>query len=177
MRRLFYWFLEAVSDDNVMRDGGDFRLLDRSILDQLREIEHAQPFVRVLTSSLAARQIGIPYDRQARTRERTKFPALRLVAFAFDGIFSHSTVPLRITTYIGILVFLISIVLAIFYLVDHMYFGMEWPSGWATITMLVLFGIGLNAIFLGILGEYVARIYRQVRPQPTTVVEKSINIL
>lgn len=176
MRRLFYKILDSISDDNIMRDGGDFRLVDRSILDQLKTLQTAQPYMRALTSSLAAHQIGVPYDRTARQFEQSKFPLRRLIGFAFDGIFGHSTLPLKLATYVGITISFITLFLSGFYILSNLMFGQAWPSGFATTTVLILFGIGLNGIFMGILGEYISRIYRQVHPMPTTIVETMINV-
>lgn len=175
-RKIYYRVLKAISSDNLMLDSGDFRLVDRSILDQLRRIDDVTPYTRGLTSLLASHQVGVPYDRNLREQGQSKFPLIKLVGLAMDGFISHSTVPLRIASFAGLLIAAITGLASMFYLLGRMLFGMSWPEGFATTTILILFGISLNAIFLGIIGEYVGRIFEQVRLRPTTVIERYINM-
>lgn len=175
-RKIYYRMLKAISSDNLMLDSGDFRLVDRSILDQLRRIDDVTPYTRGLTSLLASNQIGVPYDRNIREQGESKFPLIKLMGLAADGFISHSTVPLRIASFAGLLIATVTGLASMFYLLGRMLFGMSWPEGFATTTILILFGISLNAIFLGIIGEYVGRIFEQVRLRPTTVIERYINM-
>lgn len=175
-RRFYYRMLHRLSNDNLMLDSGDFRLIDRAILDQLRSIDDASPYTRGLTSLLAANQTGIPYTRATREHGTSKFPLLKLVGLAVDGFIAHSTTPLRIASYTGLAVALIMCLASFYYLITRLFFGVDWPPGFTTITLLILFGISLNAIFLGIIGEYVGRTYNQVRVRPTTVIERSLNM-
>jgi polyisoprenyl-phosphate glycosyltransferase len=176
LRKLFYRLVRGVSDDYMMVDGGDFRLVDRSILDLLCTIHDAHPYTRGLISSLAARQVGIPYDRSSRERGQSKFPIRRLFGLACDGILGHSLLPLRLATYFGLLMSLLMCLLGLFYLVARIAAGSDWPTGFATVAVLVTMGASLNAIFLGIIGEYVGRIYDQVRRRPNTIIERTINL-
>ena len=175
-RRVFYRLIKAISNDNLVLDSGDFRLLDRSILDQLRIINEASPYIRGLTSMLAAKQTAVLYDRRERAAGQTKFPLRRLVMFAIDAMLAHSVIPLRLATFLGLAISIATFLLSLFYIVGHFWFGLYWPRGFVTVAVLLLFGIGLNAIFLGIIGEYVGRIYNQVRFRPTTVIEKTVNL-
>jgi polyisoprenyl-phosphate glycosyltransferase len=175
-RQLYYRLLRKVSSDNLMLDSGDFRLVDRTILDQLRRIDDASPYTRGLTSLLAANQIGVPYDRAIREKGTSKFPFVKLVGLAIDGFVAHSTIPLRIASATGLVIALVTGLASFFYLVGRLLFGVAWPEGFATTTILILFGISLNAIFLGIIGEYIGRIYEQVRLRPTTVIERYLNM-
>jgi dolichol-phosphate mannosyltransferase len=175
-RQLYYRMLNRISSDNLMPDSGDFRLIDRSILDQLRRIDDFSPYTRGLTSVLAANQVGLPYDRIARKEGASKFPLVKLVGLAVDGFVAHSTVPLRIATAAGLIIAMLTMAASFFYLIGRLIFGMDWPEGFATTTILILFGISLNAIFLGIIGEYIGRIYEQIRVRPTTVIERYSNL-
>jgi glycosyltransferase involved in cell wall biosynthesis len=175
-RRAFYVLLSRISDDQITRDAGDFRLVDRSVIDRLRALNDFNPYVRGVVSSLAAREIGIPYDRTERIHGRSKFPLRKLVGFALDGILGHSVLPLRLASYAGLTISVIIFLLSLFYIFEALLFGRSWPSGFATLVVVTLFGISLNAIFLGIIGEYVSRIYQQVRFRPLVVVEKALNI-
>jgi len=175
-RRLYYRLLTKASEDNLVLDGGDFRLVDRSVVDQLRVIDDAAPYTRGLTSMLAANQIGVPYDRITRARGRSKFPLRKLAWFAVDGFVAHSTIPLRIAAYAGLLITVITFLASLIYIIARLVFGTNWPAGFATTTVLILFSTSLNAIFLGIIGEYVGRIYNQVRVRPTAVIERAVNM-
>jgi dolichol-phosphate mannosyltransferase len=174
-RLIFYRFLTRISDDNLLPDAGDFRLVDRSILNQLKRIHDARPYLRGLISSLAARQTGIVYDRSERQFGRSKFPLRRLVGFAADGIISHSLLPLRLAVWAGFIVCSVTAVGVLYFSLAWLIGGRTWPGGFATTTILLLVAIGLNSIFLGIVGEYVGRIYNEVRVRPVTIVEKAIN--
>jgi polyisoprenyl-phosphate glycosyltransferase len=175
-RRLFYALLDRISDDPLTRDAGDFRLVDRSVIDRLKELNDYNPYVRGVVSSFAARETGIPYDRAPRLHGRSKFPVRKLVGFALDGIIGHSVLPLRLASYAGLSISVFVFLLALFYLFEALLFHRSWPSGFATLIVVTLFGISLNAIFLGIIGEYVSRIYQQVRFRPLVTVEATANI-
>jgi dolichol-phosphate mannosyltransferase len=176
MRKVFYRLLRRFSDDYMVVDGGDFRLVDRSILDLLCTIHDAHPYTRGLISSLAARQVGIPYDRMRRELGQSKFPIRRLFGLAMDGILAHSMLPLRLATYCGLLMSLLLFLLGLFYIIARMLASTEWPTGFATVAALVAMSASLNAIFLGIIGEYVGRIYDQVRRRPNTIIARTINL-
>lgn len=175
-RSTFYVLLDRISEDRLTPDAGDFRLVDRQILKELRQINHLNPYVRGLISSLAVNEIGIPYDRRKRQFEQSKFPLRKLIGFAVNGIVAHSVLPLRLASYIGVFVSLLTFILSFFYIVNALLFGSDWPRGFATTTVLILFGISLNGIFMGILGEYIGRIYQQVHQRPLTVFESAINL-
>ncbi len=175
-RKIFYRLLNYISEDNLAIDGGDFRLVDRSILDKLHKVHDATPYVRGLVSTLAANQTNFPYERQTRIHGKSKFPLIRLFGLAIDGIVSHSIVPLRLASLTGLLVATFTFLLALYYLAAKLFFNVDWPSGFATQVVLILFSTALNAIFLGIIGEYMARIYKQLRYHPLTIIERSINI-
>ena len=176
-RRAFYAMLSKISDDRITRDAGDFRLVDRSVLERLKQLNDINPYVRGLVSSFACNEVGIVYDRAARLYGESKFPLVKLVRFAVDGIIAHSVVPLRLATYTGLVVSLVTFLMSIGYFIAALLSGKSWPSGFASIFIVSLFGISLNAIFLGIIGEYISRIYQQVRIRPLVVVEKAINVL
>jgi glycosyltransferase involved in cell wall biosynthesis len=175
-RRIFYRMLRALSQDNIQPDSGDFRLIDRSVLDQLRVINDASPYLRGLTSALAANQGVVLYDRQERKAGVSKFPLRKLIGLAIDAFLAHSVAPLRLATYAGLLISVLTFFLSLFYLIGHFLYSLEWPPGFVTTTVLLLLGISLNSVFLGIIGEYLGRIYSQVRLRPTTVIERYVNI-
>jgi dolichol-phosphate mannosyltransferase len=176
LRRLFYSIIRSLSEDDLPTDAGDFRLVDRCVLDELHLVDDATPYLRGLISSLGFRQIGLPYDREARAAGRSKFSFMKLVQLSLDGVVNHSLVPLRVASLTGLLVALGTLVAIGVYLIGRLVFGQDWPAGFATTTMLILLSITLNATFLGIIGEYLGRIYLQTKRRPLAVVEQALNV-
>jgi dolichol-phosphate mannosyltransferase len=176
LRKGFYRLIHLLSEDRLPVDVGDFRLVGRRVLEQLKGMEDTRPYLRGAIASLGFEQIGVEYDRPERMFGQSKFPFGELVGLALDGILNHSIVPLRVATYTGIAVSLITIIGIIGYGVGKLLFKQDWPAGFATTTVLLLLSISLNALFLGIIGEYLGRIYQQVKRRPVTVIEETINI-
>ena len=174
-RRVFYRLIDAISEDRLPHDVGDFRLVDRCILDQLRNLNDQQPYLRGLIAALGFRQVGIPYDRVAREHGSSKFNIWRLGALAIDGILHHSIAPLRFASAIGFFICALACVFAVYIVVSRAFFHASWPEGWTSMFVLVLFSIGLNALLLGIIGEYVGRIFKNVKMMPNVVVESVID--
>jgi len=173
-RRFFYRLIDSLSEDDLPLDAGDFRLVDRRVLDELRTLDDSQPYLRGTVASLGFTQVGIPYDRAERTRGESKFSFSELVGLALDGILNHSVVPLRIATYLGLAVSVLTLLAIIGYSAGRLFFGANWPPGFASIIILILGSLSLNALFLGIIGEYLGRIYKQVKRRPLTIVEREI---
>lgn len=175
MRRLFYRLIDWLSDDVLPHDAGDFRLIGRPILDALALVDDYHPYVRGLIASFGFRQTGILYDRGKREQGESKFPLRRLVALAIDGILLHSVVPLRVATLTGLVTAGVMLAGIVVYTVGRVVFDQAWPAGFATTTVLLLVSIVLNALFLGVIGEYLGRIYQQVKRRPLTIIEQVID--
>ena len=176
MRRLFYRGLARISPDNLVIDGGDFRLVDRHILNQLRGLHEALPYVRGLVSSLAKHQTTFPYTRNARLAGESKYPVRKLIGLALEGVFAHSVLPLKLATMVGLMVALCTMVLGFGYFIGWLLFGVSWPEGFTTLVLLQLTAISLNAVFLGIIGEYISRLYQQQRERPLVVIADAVNL-
>ncbi|MDF1537104.1 MAG: glycosyltransferase family 2 protein [bacterium] len=174
-RKTFYRVINMLSEDELPLDAGDFRLVDRSVVDVLVEMEDARPYLRGTIASIGFRQTGIPYTRALRERGESKFSFSELLALALDGILNHSVIPLRVATYSGLFISVITVAGVLFYLYARIFLGVDWPPGFATTTALILLSISLNALFLGVIGEYLGRIYRQVRKRPVTIIESFID--
>ena len=174
-RRLFYAFINSVSDDEITRDAGDFRLIDRNVLDKVIALNDINPYIRGLTSAFAINEAGIQYKRTKRKYGRSKFPLRNLVKLATDGIFSMSLFPLRITGRISMIIAVITACSSLYYFTTALFFGRDWPSGFATLVLLLLFSISLNGTFLAIIGKYIGQIYIQQQNRPFVIVERSIN--
>lgn len=175
-RSFFYKFLNMISQEEVQMHAGDFRLVDRSIVNQLKTIYDFTPYVRGMISSLASKEGSFSYKREVRKEGKSKFNFSSLVAFAIDGIVNHSILPLRVATIFGMSIFLFTIIFLSYFTIGIMFLGLDAPSGFLTSTTLQLIDIGVTAFFLGILGEYIARIYTQLKKLPITVVEEKINL-
>lgn len=173
LRKCFYRFINLISEDDLPLDAGDFRLLDRCILDLLAKVKDYNPYLRGTIANFGFKQTGIPYIRQNRKAGKSKFNLSALIKLSLDGIISQSVVPLRFATYTGLTVSLLTLLGITCYLFAHWFFKASWPAGFTTLAVLILFSTCLNALFLGIIGEYLARIYNQVRTRPVAIIEKS----
>lgn len=176
LRRGFYRTVNALSEDDLPLDAGEFRLVDAQILAQLQRVNDVTPYLRGMISAMGFSQIGLPYDRGARVAGESKFPLRKMLGLAVDGVLNHSLVPLRVASAVGVVVGLCTLLLIFGYLVARLAFGRAWPAGFATTTILLLLSITLNAFFLGIIGEYLGRIFLQLKRLPTPIVEKQVNL-
>lgn len=174
-RKAFYRLIDLLSEDKLPYDSGDFRLVGRRVLDELRRLNDCHPYLRGFIATLGFSQLGVPYDRRARTRGESKFSLAALTRLAVDGILSQSTVPLRVATICGAAVSALTLLACVAYLTAKLVFRLDWPAGFATTTILILASTSINAIFLGIIGEYLGRIYQQLKKPPHVVVEEELN--
>lgn len=174
-RKLFYRIVDFLSDDHLPHDAGDFRLIDRCILAELRSTTDQQPYLRGMIAAMGFRQMGLVYDRAARVHGGSKFNIWRLLSLAADGIMHHSVVPLRMAIVLGVAMSSLSIVGAAYFTLDRIFSHNAWPAGFATLYVLMLFSIGMNALLIGIVGEYIGRIYKNVKSTPLTIVESIVD--
>ena len=172
---LYYRAHNWVSQDKIPENAGDFRLMDRKVVDVIRAMPERNRFMKGLFAWAGFRQAAVEYDRVERETGTTKFNYWRLWTLALDGITSASTVPLRIWSYVGACVALFALGYAGFLAVETMMFGNPVP-GYASIMVSVLFLGGVQLISLGVLGEYVGRILIETKQRPLYVVRKKIGI-
>lgn len=175
-RKIFYRFINFLSEDKLPLDAGDFRLVDKKIIKELEKNIDYQPYLRGSIASMGFKQKGIEYERRKREIGKSKFSFKDLLDLSLDGILNHSVVPLRIATYTGLTVSVITFISMLVYIAGKIFLGKEWPAGFATTTILILLSLSLNALFLGIIGEYLGRIYKQVKKTSITIVEERLNI-
>jgi dolichol-phosphate mannosyltransferase len=149
--------------------------VDRRILVELHKVEDASPYLRGLISAMGFSQVGLEYDRGDRIAGESKFPLKSMISLAVDGVLNHSLMPLRIASIAGIVIGVLSMVLTFIYLVGRVLLGQAWPAGFATTTILLLMSISINAVFMGILGEYVGRLFLQAKPGTKPIVEQKLN--
>lgn len=173
-RRLHYWLLHVLSDVPIPLDAGDFRLVDRVIIEKLGQQIDQAPYIRGMIASMGFPQIGIPYDRTVRVAGRTKFSFAALVRLSIDGICSQSTLPIQYITMFGFFTSLCSAALVFAYLISYLFERAVFPRGFATLVLLMLISMSLQALFIGVIGEYVGRIYNNVRSGPLTIISDRI---
>jgi glycosyltransferase involved in cell wall biosynthesis len=174
-RSVFYRLVDKLSEEKLPVDAGDFRLISRRVIDPLIAYRDANPYLRGTIATLGFEQVGIEYARSARQHGESKFPFSKLMSLALDGILNHSTVPLRFATYFGLAASIITLLMMAGYAITRVLFGASWPAGFTTLAALILVSISINAMLLGIIGEYLGRMYRQVREAPVSIVEASID--
>lgn len=172
---LYYRAHNAVSKDKIPENAGDFRLLDRKVVEVIRRLPERNRFMKGLFAWAGFKQAAVEYDRVERETGRSKFSYWKLWTLALDGITSASTVPLRIWSYVGAFVALIAIAYSGFIAADTMVFGNPVP-GYASIIVSVLFLGGIQLISLGVLGEYVGRILTETKQRPLYVIRDTIGI-
>ncbi len=170
---LFYRLIRAMSNAEIPADAGDFRLLDRAVVAALRMLPERDRFIRGLVSWIGFRQEALHYEREPRAGGETKYPFGRMLRFALDGIISFSAVPLRLATYLGLLVSAGSVAGIAFAVWVH-YFNARAVPGWAGQWIATMFLGGVQLLSLGIIGEYVGRIYAEVKSRPLYLVRERI---
>jgi glycosyltransferase involved in cell wall biosynthesis len=172
---LYYRAHNAVSHDKIPENAGDFRLLDRKVVDVIRQLPERNRFMKGLFAWAGFKQAAVEYDRVERATGATKFNYWKLWTLALDGITSASTVPLRIWSYVGACVALFALGYAGFIVGRVMIYGISVP-GYASIMVSVLFLGGVQLISLGVLGEYVGRILTETKQRPLYVVRDTVGI-
>ena len=174
-RAAFYRLIDRLSEDKIPVDAGDFRLVSRRIIDLLKSFEDASPYLRGTIAALGFKQVGVPYERAARAHGESKFPFSKLISLALDGILNHSIVPLRLSTYFGLAISALTLLGLAGYVIAKLLFEAQWPAGFATLSALILASISINAMLLGIIGEYLGRLYLQSKRRPLTIIEQSVD--
>jgi glycosyltransferase involved in cell wall biosynthesis len=171
--KLFYRVINRLSDVGIPFDAGDFRLMDRKVVDALLAMPERDRFLRGMVSWIGFRQIAVRYDRDRRLAGESKYPFWKMLRFGLDGIVSFSTVPLRLATWLGFGASALAL-LGIMYAVVMRLFTSIWVTGWTALIIAVLFMGGVQLVTLGILGEYVGRVYGEIKRRPLYVVRETL---
>ncbi|MGH8542920.1 MAG: glycosyltransferase family 2 protein [Gammaproteobacteria bacterium] len=170
---LFYRLLARLTNVDLPLDAGDFGLMSRRVTDQLRAIPERHRYLRGLRAWAGFRQIGIPVERERRFAGKSKYSIKRLAALAFDGVFAFSVVPLRLASILGLLAVAASSLFAAYAVYARLFLDRS-PQGFTAILLAVTFLSGVNLVFLGVLGEYLGRVYEEVKRRPLYIVAKVI---
>jgi dolichol-phosphate mannosyltransferase len=167
----FYRLLQRVANIEIPLDAGDFCIMDRKVVDLLVRMPERNRFVRGIRSWVGFKQIGVPYERQARHAGTPKYTFRKLVYLALDGLISFSHMPLRIITVMGFTVSLLSFLVALFYLVKKFTFGIG-VAGFTTLVVSIFFLAGIQLMTIGVIGEYIGRISDEVKRRPLYVARR-----
>lgn len=165
----FYWVFNRVSDTRMPAHAGDFRLLDRKVVDALNSLPERVRFMKGLFNWVGYRSTAVKYKRVPREHGQSKFNALKLWGLAMDGIFSFSSFPLRIWSYVGAIIAVPALIYALFIVARTLFFGVDVP-GYASLVTIVLGLGGIQLISLGVIGEYLSRVYAEVKGRPAYIV-------
>ena len=169
---LFYRLLAILSVTPLPRDAGDFGLMSRRVIDEMRRMPEHHRYLRGLRTWVGFRQIGIPIERSARQAGRTKYNPIKLLMLAFDGIFAFSIVPLRAAMILGVGAIFLSGLFTLYAL--YAKFWLHTPQGFTATIVVMTFLSGVNLFFLGVIGEYLGRVYEETKARPHYVISKIV---
>ncbi len=171
--KCFYRFLNQMSDVEIPKDTGDFRLMDRCVVDALLTMPESNRFIRGMVSWVGFKQTYVEYVRHPRENGETKYPLKKMIHFAMDAIIGFSSKPLRMITGLGILSIFIAIAILIYAVISKILGNTT--AGWSSIMVAISFFAGIQLVSLGIVGEYLARIYDEAKARPHYIVAKTLN--
>lgn len=174
--KMFYTTLNALSDVEIPKDTGDFRLVDRKVVDVINGLPEHNKFLRGLFSWVGFKQKAYPYERQERQAGKTKYPFKKMWKLASDGIISFSTKPLKIVGGLGFLTIILSIGILIYSLVSYIFNLNQLTPGWTSIMVAITLFSGVQLLSIWIISEYIARIYDETRNRPEYIIDKKINM-
>jgi dolichol-phosphate mannosyltransferase len=171
---LYYRVLRAVAPVDIPTDTGDFCLMDRKVVDQLVALPERNRYIRGLRAWVGFRQTSVQFERAARFAGEPKYTFRKSLSLGFNGIISFSKAPLRLATWLGMIVSLASFILAVVFVIEKLTGGFE-IRGWASTVVIILFLGGVQLLTIGIIGEYLSRIYDEVKQRPLYVVRDTDN--
>ncbi|OPJ60509.1 glycosyltransferase family 2 protein [Clostridium oryzae] len=172
--KYFYRFINYMSDVDIPKDTGDFRLMDRKVVDIFKTMPERNRFIRGMVSWIGFKQTAIEYEREKRFAGKTKYSLSKMINFAYDGIISFSNKPLKFVSLMGLATVFISIVLLIYSIVIKLTTSHA-TAGWASIMVTITFLGGMQLFAMGIIGEYIARIYDESKNRPMYVIKEKLN--
>ncbi len=173
--KLFYKTLNALSDIEIPKDTGDFRLVDRQVVDVINNMPEHNKFLRGLWSWSGFKQVPYEYVRRERFAGKTKYPLKKMLKLATDGIISFSTKPLKLVGLLGLISIAISICVMIYALISFAFKLNNLTAGWTSLMMAITFFAGVQLLSIWIMSEYMARIYDESKNRPQYIIQKKIN--
>ena len=173
--KMFYKTLNALSDVEIPKDTGDFRLVDRKVVDTINSLPEHNKFLRGLFSWVGYKQIPYEYERKERFAGTTKYPLKKMLKLASDGIIGFSTKPLKLVGALGILSIVVSFIILIYALISFAFRLNNLSSGWTSLMVAITFFAGVQLLSIWIMSEYVGRIYDETKKRPQYIIDKEIN--
>jgi dolichol-phosphate mannosyltransferase len=164
--------LQKLADINIPRNTGDFRLLDRKVVDEMKRFKEHNRFLRGMVSFVGFKQIAVLFDRNERHAGVTGYPLKKMLKFAADGIFSFSTYPLKFIRNFGFFVATLAFLGIVYAIIMKIFFPDITIEGWTFIVISILFMGGVQLIMLGVLGSYIGRIYTETQDRPLYMISK-----
>lgn len=174
--KAFYSMLNKLSDVSIPVDTGDFRLIDRKVVDVINNMPEHNKFLRGLVSFVDFKQIPCEYERKERVAGKTKYPLKKMLKLALDGIISFSTKPLKIIGVIGVLSIVIAFLLLIYALASYIFKLNNLTAGWTSLMVAITFFAGVQLLSIWMMSEYIARIYDDTKKRPEYIIDKKINV-
>ena len=174
--KMFYKVLSGLSDVEIPKDTGDFRLADRKVIDVINSLPEHNKFLRGLFSWVGFKQIPIEYERKERFAGKTKYPLKKMLKLASDGITSFSTKPLKILGALGLISVIASIIILIYALISYIFNLNQLTAGWTSIMVTVTFLGGMQLLSIWLISEYIGKIYDESKGRPEYIIDKKINI-
>lgn len=174
--KMFYKTLNVLSDVEIPKDTGDFRLVDRKVVDTINILPEHNKFLRGLFSWVGYKQVAYEYERKERFAGETKYPLKKMIKLASDGIVSFSTKPLKIVGALGLISILISFVTLVYAILSYFFKFGELSSGWTSMMVAITFFAGIQLLSIWIMSEYIGRIYDETKQRPQYIVDRKINI-
>lgn len=174
--KMFYKTLNTLSNVEIPKDTGDFRVVDRKVVDTINSMPEHNKFLRGMFSWVGYKQYAFEYERQERFAGKTKYPLKKMLKLACDGIIGFSTKPLRLVGILGIISILISVVILAYALISFIFGLNHLTAGWTSIMVTVTFFAGVQLLSIWIMAEYVGRIYDECKQRPEYIISKTINV-
>lgn len=171
--RCFYLILASLSNIKLPVDAGDFGLLSKRVVSELRRAPERHRYLRGLRAWAGFRQIGIPVERSERAAGKSKYSLAKLLRLAFDGFFAFTVIPLRMATILGLMAIFFSSLFALYSLYARLVEDRS-PQGFTALILVITFLSGVNLLFMGVVGEYVGRVYEEVKGRPLYIVKRII---
>ena len=172
--KYFYKFINKLSETPIPLDTGDFRLIDKKVIDEFRKLKENNKFIRGLISWIGFKQVPFYYNRMERLAGESKYPIRKMLKFATTGILYFSKRPLQIAVSIGLLCTVVSMLL-LFYVLWGFFFSNRMVSGWASTVLIIIFFSGIQLVSLGLVAQYIANIFDEVKHRPEYIIADKIN--
>ena len=174
--KMFYKTLNALSDVDIPKDTGDFRLVDKKVVDTMNSLPEHNKFLRGLWSWLGYKQYAFEYERKERFAGETKYPLKKMLKLASDGIISFSSKPIKMVGILGIISIIISFIILIYALISYACKLNNLSAGWTSLMCAITFFAGVQLLSLWIISEYIGRIYDETKGRPQYIIDKKINL-